>query len=153
MRPSLLAVALTLLAAAPAQALDLKLRCDGVVTYLDSEVFSTTVVDAFGYPRSTLATTSRLRDQRAIVRIEIHDGAARIQMPQALVPLFRRGGQDGWWPIDELVVGEDEITGQVRMGALTKYALRLDRTHGELRLGHEDFQGACALDDPSQRKF
>lgn len=85
------------------------------------------------------------------------DGSGEVRVPKKLLPLYRDGGKDGWYPIIKLVSGRDEITGQVRMNSNYKPKLRLDRITGRITLQGAlgDFSGSCEKYDPAstQRKF
>jgi hypothetical protein len=70
------------------------------------------------------------------------------------LPLIR-GDDDGWFEIHKLSVDEREISGQVRINALNKAKVHIDRTTGMIDIGnsHGSFSGECDVQDVSRRRF
>ncbi len=87
--------------------------------------------------------------------VEISGRSARIKLPNAMMPLLR-GDNDGWFTIDDFFMNDREITGSVRINALNKPKLRIDRGSGSITLsgGMSDFSGQCDLiDSGAKRRF
>jgi hypothetical protein len=107
------------------------------------------------YEHGTATTTTR-KPFTGSGYVEIAGATARIKLPSAMVPLFS-GGNDGWFPINDFFMNDREITGTVRINALNKPKLRIDRNTGILTIagGFSDLTGQCELlrNDPSARKF
>jgi len=88
--------------------------------------------------------------------VEIIGQNARIKLPSQMVPLLS-SGNDGWFIVSDLWVNDDEITGTVRINALNKPKLRIDRNSAILTLsgGFSDFTAQCDVvrNDAPRRKF
>ena len=62
------------------------------------------------------------------------------------------GGSDGWWDIDELLVGHNEIRGRFRLNALNRPTLNIDRRSGAITVeGMIAFNGRCEMDSGHRR--
>ncbi len=105
---------------------------------------------------SALVTDSGRKPFNGSGYVEIAGNNARIKLPSPMVPLLS-GGNGGWFIVNDLWVNDDEITGTVRINALNKPKLRIDRHSGQITLagGFADFSGQCDLvrPDAPQRKF
>lgn len=88
--------------------------------------------------------------------VEIATGIARIKLPRAMIPPLN-GGKDGWFTIDKFEMTETAITGTLRLNAINKPKLRIDRTTGTISIegSFSDFTGQCDLvqSEPEKRKF
>ena len=89
------------------------------------------------------------------VSVRIDDGEGRVQLSDELVPPLNSGGDDdNWWPLRDLAVTGDQITGSYRLNALNKPKLKIDRRTGRITLkGIETFDGVCEAIEPGQRRF
>lgn len=88
------------------------------------------------------------------VQVEIWRGRGRIHLTGRLVAPIHSGGQDGWWPIDDLVVTRDRITGRYRMNGLNKPRIEIDRRTRIIRInGIEKFSGRCDVGDWRSQGF
>ncbi len=87
--------------------------------------------------------------------VEISSGAGRMRIPDPMIPLLMSGDNNGWFPIEELFVGDREITGVVHINLLSQPKLRIDRMTGKLSLsgGMGDFSADCSAHDVSEPKF
>ncbi len=86
------------------------------------------------------------------VNISIHDDRGRIRIPKQLIPPMNSGGSDGWWDIDELLVGHNEIRGRFRLNALNRPTLNIDRRSGAITVeGMIAFNGRCEMDSGHRR--
>ena len=78
------------------------------------------------------------------VQVEIADGRGRIHVQGQLVSPIHSGGIDGWWPIQDLVVTPDRITGTYRMNGLNKPKINIDRRTGTIKIKEStEFSGRC----------
>jgi hypothetical protein len=78
------------------------------------------------------------------LEIEIADGVGRVHPSGKLVSPLHSGGSDGWWPIADLVVTPDRITGSYRMNGLNKPRLDYDRRSRIVRVrAATEFTGRC----------
>ncbi|MES2035085.1 MAG: hypothetical protein V4466_12995 [Pseudomonadota bacterium] len=130
----------------------LHLACEGVGSRLEQ---STTYGNADSSTGASISgsTTSYYRERsQATVTVEIADDQGRIQMPSALLPPLRGGGQNGWWQFDQLTVGEDEILGRFSLNVLNKPKVRIDRRTGQISISgfaKLGFEGECRPFDPA----
>lgn len=74
----------------------------------------------------------------------------RLRMPEEKPGLFSRKAQDGWYPIENLQLGEEAIEGRARIGLIGSMAFRIDRRTGALAI--DDYKGECDR-MPTERKF
>lgn len=101
-------------------------------------------------PKSEVTTGTR--DFDSAVNVSIHDDRGRIRIPKQLIPPLHSGGQDGWWDIDDLIVGHNEIRGRFRLNGLNKPSLSIDRRTGTITVdGMIKFNGRCDQDSGHRR--
>jgi hypothetical protein len=86
--------------------------------------------------------------------VEITGHYARIKLPPAMIPLMS-SDNNGWFSIENLFINDREITGTVKIKALNKPSLRIDRTNGSISIANSlnDFSGQCDRVDPTRRPF
>jgi len=90
------------------------------------------------------------------VTIQIYGDDGRIRLPGKLIPPISSGGDhQHWWPLDDMIVGRNEIRASYRLNGLNKPKLRIDRTTGEIAIKGtgQDFTGRCDKIDPGARRF
>ena len=86
------------------------------------------------------------------VTISIHGEQGRIRIPKQLIPPLNSGGNDGWWNIDDLLVGHNEIRGRFRLNALNRPTISIDRRSGMITVdGMIKFNGRCDQDTGHRR--
>ncbi len=86
------------------------------------------------------------------VNISIHADDGRIRIPKQLIPPLNSGGSDGWWNIDELLVGHNEIRGRFRLNGLNRPSIVIDRRSGSITVdGMIKFNGRCEQDSGHRR--
>jgi hypothetical protein len=89
------------------------------------------------------------------VQIELHDGWGRIHLHGKLLPPIRSGGNNGWWDLENVVVGADRITGSYRLNGLNKPRVEINRRNGRIKIsGQAKFKGEChtgEFGDPRNR--
>ncbi len=144
-------LAMAALAQDPPRDAPLRLRCDGAIHVL-TESSSLRFLKSGGVSTSTRYGTRRDDDS---VLFELKDGAARVRLPHAMLTAVNSGGDaDGWWPVGELRVTEEMITGRLRENLVNKPGLRIDRMTGRIDLGGAyPFRGQCERDTQLERKF
>lgn len=105
---------------------------------------------------SGIATNTGRKPFSGSGNVEINGAFARIKLPSALVPLLS-SDNDGWFSVNDFFMNDREITGIVRINALNKPKLHIDRNTGIITLagGLCDFTGQCELvrTDTEHRKF
>ncbi len=137
---------------------DINLSCQGQGSVIATQ---TTTVNQYqpgnhGHNKAGVATTQTWRPYTGTGTVEIKTGTARMRVPDAMVPALMSGGTEGWYPIEELKMGEREITGVVHINFLSQPKLRIDRITGKINLvgGAGDFSGDCsAVDTNAKPKF
>ena len=137
---------------------DISLSCQGQGSVMANQ---TSTVNQYqpgkaGHNQSGLVTTQVRRPYTGTGTVEIKTGVARMRVPDAMVPALMSGGTEGWYPIEQLNMGEREITGVVHINFLSQPKLRIDRITGKLTLngGAGDFLGDCtAVDANAKPKF
>ena len=148
----------------PASASPLILVCDGYSMTNVPTGGSGVVHDNWGNSAQIDVTTNQpvqVRDQMAL---EIDgNGTGQIRIPNALLPRIRFGSGNQM-KLSDVIIGENEITANVRPGLLKiakQYQIRVDRIQGTIEIdsyafnseGH--FNGKCRPFDPAvaQRQF
>jgi len=83
------------------------------------------------------------------VNLWIEGDEGRLRMPRVMLPLIR-GGDDGWFKIKSVTVGQWEITGSVAVNFMNNPKFRIDRRNGFITMsgksGH--YSGRCSKYDP-----
>ncbi len=91
-------------------------------------------------------------DFQATLNVSIHGGRGDIQLPRSLIPPLHGDNNSGWWPIDELIVGHDEIRGKFRLNGLNQPRLSISRMNGAITIdGMIKFSGRCDADQGHRR--
>jgi hypothetical protein len=137
---------------------DISLSCQGQGSVIATQ---TTTVNQYqpgnpGQNKTGVATTQTRRPYTGTGTVEIKTGTARMRVPDAMVPALMSGGTEGWYPIEELNMGDREITGVVHINFLSQPKMRIDRITGKMTLvgGAGDFSGDCsAVDTNAKPKF
>ena len=144
-----LAAVLLLACAGPAAAQDegasVSLSCRGVargVVAHDAARLSSSLDE---FRTAERAGTSTLRTQQVPGRMTVlvRDGAVKVRPSPSLRPgeLQGRRSADGWYPLSDVVVSDDRITGVAPYGDQfsARFRLVVDRRSGDVRFG--SFQG------------
>ncbi|OON60774.1 hypothetical protein B0920_17630 [Massilia sp. KIM] len=101
-------------------------------------------------PKSELTTGKS--DFDSALNVSIHDDRGRIRIPRQLIPPMNSGGSDGWWDIEDLIVGHNEIRGRFRLNALNRPTIMIDRRNGTIVVdGMIKFNGRCDQDSGHRR--
>lgn len=141
--------------ATTANAVELKLRCEGLASKLETQTTFGSVSGDVDLDGSS--TSYRTGQQRDRLLVEINDDGARIRPPAVMLPPLKGGGLgEGWWKIEKLVVGETEITGKFKLNVLNNPIVRIDRTTGDIEVTgymYTRFVGRCAPVTAAERAF
>lgn len=123
----------------------LTLVCFGTGSGLKNRSYS-----GYSYNRNTdrfepdYGSTTVRENFSSDAQVEIANGVGRIHLQGDLVSPLHSGGIDGWWPIQNLVVSPDRITGSYRMNGMNKPQLEIDRRSGVIRIkASTEFTGRC----------
>lgn len=83
------------------------------------------------------------------VNLWIEGSEGQLRMPRAMLPAIR-GGQDGWFKLKSIEIGEDEITGSVGVNFINNPKFRIDRITGGISISGKsgDYNGRCQKYDP-----
>ncbi|WP_287940003.1 hypothetical protein [Sphingopyxis sp.] len=90
------------------------------------------------------------------VQIELYGDHGRIHLGPKLVPPIHSGGDHGWWNLENLVVGRDQITASYRLNGMNKPKVTVDRRTGLITVkAMTDFSGRCDVGNwgNGQRRF
>lgn len=92
------------------------------------------------------------------VQVQIHEDQGKIRVPRALWPMFRAGGDDGWWKLKNIDVRENEILAKFTLNFLNSPSVRIDRITGRIAINGAfggDYAGHCEPYEPRnvKRKF
>lgn len=84
--------------------------------------------------------------------ILIHGDQGRIRMPKGLIPPMHSGGHDGWWTLDDLIVGHNEVRAKFRLNGLNRPNVVINRRSGTISVdGMIKFNGRCEQDSGHRR--
>ena len=133
------------------------LLCQGSGSVLDSQLANAMEYDnkTHTYTKSTNSSTMVHRPFSGSANVEIAGSTVRMKLPHELVPRIS-SPQEGWFTLEEVFVGDREITGTLHLNAFNKPKVRIDRMTGQLSLasGFQDFNGNCTkVDTSSGPKF
>lgn len=134
----------------------LTLSCNGQGNVVATQ---STTVNQYDFKKkenkTAIAQTQVRRPFSGNGTVEIASGAGRMRIPEPMIPLLMSGDNNGWFPIEELFIGDREITGIVHINLLSQPKLRIDRMTGKLSLsgGMGDFSADCSAADISEPKF
>jgi len=134
----------------------LTLSCDGQGTVMATQ---STTVNQYDFKhkenKTGVAQTQVRRPFSGNGTVEISSGTGRMRIPDPMIPLLMSGDSNGWYPIEDLFVGDREITGVVHINFLSQPKLRIDRMTGKLSMsgGTNDFSADCSAADISKPKF
>lgn len=134
----------------------LKLSCGGsVVAKSVTSVGGGVFVPGGPVPTSDTIVTESQRAAR--IQLELNGSSGRIHLTGPMVPMLNRGGENGWWPMYDVVVSDSQITGRFRLNFLDKPSVRIDRFTGDIevteRVSGRRFNGTCEVSDITKRKF
>ncbi len=101
-------------------------------------------------PKSEVTTGKQ--DFDSALNVSIHDDQGRIRIPKQLIPPMHSGGRDGWWDLEDLIVGHNDIRGRFRLNALNRPTVAIDRRNGTITVdGMIKFNGRCDPDSGHRR--
>lgn len=89
------------------------------------------------------------------VQFDFRGGSGRVHLTGKLVPPLHSGGDDGWWPLEDVQMSPDRITARYQVNALSKPRVEIDRRSGIVEIkGSPGFSGKCDQGDwGAQRRF
>ena len=91
-------------------------------------------------------------DFQATLNVSIHGNRGEILLPKSLVPPLHGDSNNGWWTIEDLIVGHDEIRGKFRLNGLNQPRLSINRMNGAITIdGMIKFNGRCDADQGHRR--
>jgi hypothetical protein len=142
-------------AAVQAEDLKLQLDCTGTGNVLQSQAVVSSVYDedSKSYKQITSSSSGK-HSFNGSAQVEISGAFARVKLPPEMIPLLGKG--DGWYPVNELFVNDNEITGNLVINSFNKPTLKISRTSGHLTLASHlsDFVGKCeAVQKDAPKKF
>ncbi|GGZ41528.1 hypothetical protein [Asticcacaulis endophyticus] len=132
---------------------DLQLVCYGEAQTITAQTHSGYEWDAdkHKYMPKTSIETGRNQFDTAVT-ISIHGDEGQIRLPKPMVPPIHSGGDGNWWPIDDLIVGHNEIRGRFALNGLNKPNIVINRRSGVITIdGMVKFSGRCDADDGHRR--
>ena len=100
--------------------------------------------------------TSGIEGFNSDIQIELYGDHGRIHLGPKLVPPIHSGGDHGWWDLENLVVGRDQITASYRLNGMNKPKITVDRRTGLITVkATTDFSGRCDVGNwgNGQRRF
>ncbi len=84
------------------------------------------------------------------VDLWIENGEGRVRLPRTMLPPVR-GGEDGWFKLNDIEMGDAAITASAAVNFINKPKLRVDRHTGVISIdgkaGH--YVGQCEKFDPA----
>jgi hypothetical protein len=99
------------------------------------------------------ATIMGQRSQQFADQVDlVIDGEnSRVRMPRTMLPTIR-GGEDGWFKLKSLKVGESTITGSVAINPINNPKIFVDRRTGTVNISGKagDYSGQCQKIDAEQ---
>jgi len=91
------------------------------------------------------------------VAVEIEGDTGRIRVPDGVKPRIRSGGEDGWWKLKDVRVGDNEIKAKFTLNFMNSPEVTIDRLSGHIAIRGKagNFSGTCEPYDPTtvQRRF
>lgn len=109
--------------------------------------------DRYDYDRTSELTSEQFD---ATVTIQLWDGGGRIRLPKSLIPPLNSRGSNGWWELDNVSTGRDQITATYRLNGLNKPRITIDRRRGRINIqgtSSYGFRGECDLIGDDTRRF
>ena len=138
------AMALQSSASAPETTL---LFCLGRAEYSETATSNSHANMDFDVTKSASASSTTTYDTSAAasVSVELSKTGARLRLPSQLIPTIRAGGDNGWWPLNDLKITEAAMTGRMRLNPLNKPKVLIDRRTGEIHISTfgGSFDGVC----------
>lgn len=132
---------------------DIQLVCYGGAEKLTSEVHNGFEWDdqRHKYVPKQSVETGKAQFQ-ATLNVSIHDDRGQIQIPKSLIPPIHSGGSDGWWNLDDLIVGHNEIRARFRLNGMNQPRVTINRRTGAIDIdGLVKFSGRCDADEGHRR--
>ena len=131
---------------------ELLLVCDGAMRgmFKDRSVGGT-VSDNVGNSVSGGGSSARYGDVPTTAQFRLEGGAARLNLPQPPTCGICVG-EKGWRKVEGLKIEPNLISGKITYGLFSATTFEIDRRTG-IMTSRNGFQGVCAAQDLSSRKF
>ncbi len=137
---------------APQPENEMLLVCDGsTFTVAPTSQTNALITDNSGYMASGSVTSSRPASVGFQVRLRIIGGVAEMNIPAIAAPTISNGN-GGWYKVKDLKIGENEISGKIRMNWFDSSIFRIDRRTGQIT-SEGGFSGTCRKEDLQKRAF
>jgi len=84
--------------------------------------------------------------------VDVVGGVGRVKLPGVMLPPIHSGDDHGWRSLDELQLGDMEITGRFEINLFNKPSISINRVTGHIDvrgLGRTGFSGECRPYDAS----
>ena len=105
------------------------------------------------YSGSANATVYGTRSQGFEDQVSLYltSEEGRVRMPRTMLPVIR-GGEDGWFKLKNISIGEREITASVAVNVFNNPKLRVDRYTGAISISGKagDYSGMCQRYKPAE---
>jgi len=138
-----------------AEAVAIHLICAGGGAHAVQHTTTASSVNNMTSPVIISSTSHVGYDDEVAVQIEGDQG--KIRVPDGVKPRIRSGGDDGWWKLSDLQIGENEIKAKFGLNFMNHPSVRIDRVSGHISIQGKagNFDGYCQPYDPStvQRRF
>lgn len=131
---------------------EMLLVCDGsTFTVAPTSQTNALVTDNSGYMASGSVTSSRPTSVGFQVRLRIIGGDAEMNIPAIAAPTISTGN-GGWYKVKDLKIGENEISGKIKMNWFNSSIFRIDRRTGQIT-SEGGFSGTCRKENLEKRAF
>jgi hypothetical protein len=91
------------------------------------------------------------------VLVDLAGDQRRVRIPSVMLPPMHGASEGGWLPLENLNLGEREISGSFALNVVNHPKIRIDRGTGRIEIvgaGAFGFHGNCQSHDPdAPRKF
>ena len=78
------------------------------------------------------------------VQFDFRGNTGRVHLTGKMVPPLNSGGNDGWWPLEDVQMGPERITARYRINALNRPQVEIDRQTGMVEIkSSPGFSGRC----------
>lgn len=99
---------------------------------------------------SAYSAESQVRER---LTVRVGDDTVDIRLPASLAAAVSAVGNDGWVPLTDVSITENEIRGRFSYNWMNRPAVRIDRMTGTIEIdstAHADFIGTCTHPNGSQ---
>jgi hypothetical protein len=138
------------LTAIPALGNELHLLCSGGGVFAKTIGSTAVVTNSDGQVVYGSGTSTQSVSYEDEVSVEILGDKGRIRLPASIVPAIH-GGNDGWYELKNLKIGENEILASAALNWINNPKIRIDRLAGTISINgrNSNFSGRCQSYDPN----